>query len=94
MCSRPSRPLRSMNAPKSVMFLTAPADVARHQFLERVRGRCARPHQFPAAENDVLALGEVQLHHLELRTELPNGSERFWRMMSTCDAGRTPRRRC
>jgi hypothetical protein len=67
MWSRPSRPSRSMNAPKSVMFLTVPLTV--RPFRCR-RAACALLgafgfDQFAAGEDDVLAL-LVELDDFEL----------------------------
>ena len=59
MCSKPSMPSRSMNAPKSVRFLTVPlhavADVdAFEEFLAFFAALLL--DQFAPAENDVLAV--------------------------------------
>ncbi len=68
MCSRPSMPLRSMNAPKSVMFLTvplrmSPGVISRQQLRAAVGALLL--DQFAARQNDVLPL-LVDLDDLEI----------------------------
>ena len=60
MWSKPSMPFRSMNAPKSVMFLTvplrmSPGTISREQACARFSLRSGLD-QFAAREHDVLAL--------------------------------------
>ena len=69
MWSKPSMPLRSMNAPKSVMFLTVPLRMSPILIVvEESLARCSVRScfdQFAAGEDDVLAL-LVDLDDLEI----------------------------
>ncbi len=68
MCSRPSMPLRSMNAPKSVMFLTVPLPmspgvISREELLALLGAFLL--DEFAAGQDDVLPL-LVDLDDLEI----------------------------
>ena len=92
MWSKPSMPLRSMNAPKSVMFLTVPLRMSPGRHFARAAccvSRCARCFdQFAAGKNDVLAF-LVDFDDLEFVGVADETAARFFGVMtSICDAGK------
>ncbi len=91
MWSKPSRPLRSMNAPKSVMFLTVPLRMS-PGVISREQLRAVLVafllDQFAAGENDVLAflidLDDLEIVGVADETVADSSAG----MMSICEAGR------
>jgi hypothetical protein len=89
MCSRPSMPPRSTNAPKSAMFLTVPL-IASPSL--RVEEACLGLgalffDELAAADDDVAAFG-VDLEDLRARSPADELADVVGRRMSTCEAGR------
>ena len=97
MCSRPSMPSRSTNAPKSVMFLTMPLRMSAGLDL-RKQSRPLAPalllDQLAAREDDVPAL-VVDLEDLEFvgLADVPEQVLRAESRRSASRAGRPRRRR-
>jgi hypothetical protein len=90
MCSRPSMPPRSTNAPKSAMFLTTPLRVWPISISSQALlfGRAALFFdELAPADDDVAALG-VDLEDLRLDLAADVLADVARRRMSTCEAGR------
>jgi hypothetical protein len=91
MCSRPSMPPRSTNAPKSAMFLTVPLTMSPSLRVSSRRlfaSLALFSMSLRRRDDDVATLG-VDLEDLGADLERPMNSPMSWgRRMSTCEAGR------